>query len=90
MQSWEWALLLKPFAGLVVFAVLFGLPILIVRLLRPVFPAGRLKDWLFRQRGTHGAGTAASAGDSSLDGSPVIRGEIGQDGAGLRRIGKDL
>lgn len=37
-MTWGWALLLKPFIGIAVLAVVFGLPMLLVKLLRPLFP----------------------------------------------------
>lgn len=79
MDSWGWALLLKPFVGIVIFAVVFGVPMLLVWLLRPVFPRGRIKDFLFRERGGQRAGRAANAGKRVLDDVPLIRGELRDD-----------
>lgn len=83
MEPWVLALVLKPFAGLVVFAVLFGIPILLVRLLRPIFPEGRLKDVLFRERGSERAGLPPDPRQQPLDNVPLIRGERIEDSSRL-------
>ncbi len=67
MESWAWALVLKPIAAVVVFAVVFGVPILLVYLLRPLFPEGRVKDFLFRERGGQRASRAADSSKRLLD-----------------------
>lgn len=79
MDSWGWALLLKPFVGITIFAVVFGVPMLLVWLLRPMFPKGRLKDFLFRERGAKRAGRAADPGKRVLNDAPLIRGELRDD-----------
>lgn len=66
MPTWGWALLLKPLAAIGVFAVVFGVPMLLARLLRPVFPKGRLKNYLFRERGGQSASRSADAGQDAL------------------------
>lgn len=79
MQGWLWALVLKPIAAVVVFAVVFGVPVLLVYLLRPLFPEGRLKRWLFRERGGHGASGRAYADKSVLDHAPIVSRQRGDD-----------
>ena len=79
MPEWGWALLLKPFIGLLVLAVVFGIPMLLARLLRPVFPRGRLKEFLFRERGGQRPGRSTNPGDGVLDNVPLIRGEPRHD-----------
>ena len=79
MESWGWALLLKPFVGLAIFAAVFGVPMLLVWLLRPVFPRGRLKDFLFRERGTQRPGRAADASKRVLNNTPLIHGKLPND-----------
>ena len=64
-------MLLRPLIGLVVLAVVFGIPILLVRLLRPIFPSGKLKDVLFRERGGERASPASDAADSKIDLHPL-------------------
>ncbi len=57
MEAVGWGMLLRPLIGICILVVVFGVPILLVRLLRPIFPNGRVKDALFRERG----GESASA-----------------------------
>lgn len=90
MDSWWVVLLAKPFIAIGVFAVLFGIPIVLTWLLRPLFPAGRLKDFLFRERGTHRASAAPDAGQGGFNNVPIIRGELCEDRPSLRRVGEDF
>ena len=72
MGSWGWALLLKPVIGVVVIAAIFGVPMLLAILLRPLFPAGRLKDFLFRERGGERPGRAADSGQRVLNDATLV------------------
>lgn len=83
MSEWTWALLFKPIAAILVIAVVFGVPILLTNLLRPLFPEGRLKNWLFRKRGSDSASSSANAPERILDKPAVTRREIGEDRTGL-------
>ena len=78
-MTWGWALLLKPFIGIAVLAVVFGLPMLLVWLLRPLFPAGRLKDVLFRERGGERPSRPADTGHGVLNDATLIRRESRDD-----------
>lgn len=73
MESVGWGMLLRPLIGLGILIVVFGVPILLVRLLRPVFPKGRLKDVLFRERGSHRASPASDSADRVIDLKPLPR-----------------
>lgn len=90
MDAWWVVLLMKPFAAIIVFAVLFGIPIALTWLLRPLFPEGRVKDFLFRERGAHGSGTAADSGQGGFDDATVIRGELCEDRPRLGRVREDF
>lgn len=79
MPSWGWALLLKPFIGLLVLAVVFGIPMLIVKLLRPAFPRGRVKDFLFRERGGQRASRASDTRNGVLDSVTLVSREPRND-----------
>lgn len=83
MSEWTWALLFKPIAAILVFAVVFGIPILLAKALRPLFPEGRLKDWLFRERGTDSASGSASPTQGVLDKPAVTVRQVGEDRSGL-------
>lgn len=48
MSATTWALLLKPFVGIVILAMMWYVPRIIASLIKPLFPNGRLKDALFR------------------------------------------
>ena len=82
-QPWVWGLVMKPVIGIIVFVVVFAVPILLVRLLRPIFPAGRLKDVLFRERGGHSAAGRADAEHGVFDNPPLLGRERGQDSTRL-------
>lgn len=71
MEGWGWALLLKPLGVLFWFALVVVIPVALVAILRPLFPEGRVKDFLFRERGRHRTSGAAGSGDSRLDHTPV-------------------
>lgn len=73
MEGVGWGMLLRPLIGIGILIVVFGVPILLVRLLRPVFPAGRLKDFLFRERGGHSASAASDPADRVIDLHPLPR-----------------
>ena len=78
-MTWGWALLLKPFIGIAFLAVVFGLPMLLVKLLRPLFPEGWLKDVLFRERGGQRPSRPADAGHRVLDDVALIGRETRDD-----------
>ena len=82
-QPFVWGLLLKPFIGLLLLAGVFGVPILLVRLLRPIFPEGKLKDLLFRERGTDSAASSTDAEQRVFNDPPLIGRESGQDSTRL-------
>lgn len=78
-QPFAIGLLLKPVIGLIVLAVVFGIPILLVRLIRPIFPSGRLKDVLFRERGGDGPALRPDSKQGVLDNPPLLRREHAED-----------
>lgn len=72
METLLWALVLKPLigAGVVFFTIV--LPIMFCRyVLKPIFPEGRIKEYLFRvssdEGGTGSAGSAAKPDKRLLD-----------------------
>ena len=76
MPNWFLALLLKPFLGIIQLAVVFGTPILLVKLLRPLFTEGRLKDVLFREYGdSQGTSPTPVLRKHVLNVVPLIHGE---------------
>ena len=72
-------LLLKPILGLLIVVGVFGTAILLTKLLRPIFPKGRLKEWLFRDRGSHDSGKPTTPANGRQDDLPVIRWDSRQD-----------
>lgn len=60
MEPWAWALLLKPMAFVLLAVAYYFTVVKGVRALERLFPAGRLKDFLFRERGRPEAGTAST------------------------------
>lgn len=62
MQTTWWALLLKPFIGIVILAAMFYLPRYPAMLIRWLMPDCRLKRWLFED---WDSGDAASGSDAS-------------------------
>lgn len=88
MDSWTLALLIKPLGVLLWFVVIVVVPVALVALLRPLFPEGRVKDFLFRERGRHRAQAATGAGDGQFN-SPTVSGrDGGENRAGLLWIRK--
>ena len=84
MPNWFLALLLKPFLGIIQLAVVFGTPILLVKLLRPLFPEGRLKDVLFREYGdSQGTSPTPDLRQHVLNDVPLIHGERVEDSTRL-------
>ena len=84
MPNWGWALVLKPFAAILIIAVVFVVPWLLVeKVLRPIFPKGRLKDVLFGERGRQDASSPADPHKRALDHAPVVSRERNEDRAGL-------
>lgn len=72
MPEWALALLLKPIIGAAIVLFVFVLPIMFCRyVLKPIFPEGKIKEYLFRvssdQGGTSGAGSAAKPDKRLLD-----------------------
>lgn len=67
MESVAWALIFKPLIGAAVVVLLVVLPILFCRyVLKPIFPEGRIKEYLFRESVTDGeAKSAAGSADSN-------------------------
>lgn len=47
MSSTTWALLLKPFVGIVILAAMWYVPRWIARAIKPLFPSGKFKSLLF-------------------------------------------
>ncbi len=82
-QPWALGLLLKPVVGVLIFVVVFAIPILLVRVLRTLFPNGRIKDFLFRERGGHSAAARADAEHGVLNDSPLLGREHGKDSTRL-------
>lgn len=79
MPDWVVTLLVKPFVALLLFCVVFALPIVLVRAMQPYFPGGRLKDFLFRERGANSSSRPAHARERVLD-QPAITGrKVGED-----------
>lgn len=74
-MAWGWVLLLKPLIGLGIFAVVFGIPMLLTWLLRPLFPEGKLKRVLFGERGGQRPRGGPDPRNGVLDDAPLIRGE---------------
>lgn len=83
MNEWTWALLFKPVAAILVVAVVIGLPILLAKALRPLFPEGRLKEWLFRNRGSDSTSSTANPAQRVLDNPAVTVRKVGEDRTGL-------
>lgn len=71
MDSVGWGMLLRPLIGLAILIAVFGVPILLARLLRPYFPEGRLKNVLFRERGGQSASPARDPTDRVIDLHPL-------------------
>ncbi len=88
MESWSWALLLKPFIGVALFVAVFGCAWLLARLLKPLFPSGRLKDELFRESRTERTGTATDTRESRFDDATIIDGQTGKPFPESHRIGE--
>lgn len=65
MPDWALALLLKPILGGLLVLFVFVIPIWFCRkVLKPIFPEGKLKDELFRESVDEGGtGRASSAAD---------------------------
>lgn len=82
------ALLAKPLGILFCFVVVVVIPVALVALLRPLFPEGRVKDFLFRERGRHRTQAAAGTGDGGLDSAAVSSRDTGENRAGLLWIRK--
>lgn len=82
-QPWALGLLLKPVIGILVFVVVFAIPILLVRILRPVFPNGRIKDFLFRERGGHSTAAGPNAEHGVLNDPPLLGRERSKDSTRL-------
>lgn len=82
-QPWALGLLLKPVLGVLIFVVVFAIPILLVRVLRPLFPNGRLKDFLFRERGGHSTAASTDAEHSVLNDPPLLSRERSEDSTRL-------
>lgn len=72
MDSWGWALLLKPILGLAMLAFVFGTAWILARLLRPIFPNGKLKDLLFDDGRQSSAAESACPGQDRLDCPAII------------------
>lgn len=79
MEAWVLALLTKPLAAILVIVVIGVLPAILVRMLRPVFPSGRLKDWLFRDRGSNRAAGATDTTQGVLNKPAVTVRQVGED-----------
>lgn len=72
MPDWAFALLLKPVLGALLVLFVFVIPIWLCRkFLKPIFPEGRIKEYLFRESvdegGTGSAGSAAKPDKRLLD-----------------------
>jgi hypothetical protein len=73
MDGWQWSLLLKPFAVVLLVA---GYYVFVYRgshLLGRFIPNGRLKDFLFRERGRYDAGHAPGARDQASRSADHLR-----------------
>lgn len=79
MDAWAWGLLIKPLAAILVIAVVIVLPILLAKMLRPLFPEGRLKEWLFRNRGGDSASSSADTTQCVLDNPAITVRQVGED-----------
>lgn len=79
MPNWGWALLLKPFIGIVWFAFLFGSARLIAAVLWRVLPESRVKAALFAGWHRRRAGQPTHPHQRVLDHAPLVRGEPGED-----------
>ncbi len=88
MSSWTWALLFKPFIGIVLFVAVFGGAWLIAKLLKPLFPACRLKDELFRESRAERPSAATDAGNGRFDDASIIGGQAGKPFPESHRIGQ--
>lgn len=83
-QPFVWGLVLKPVIGVVILVVVFLVPILLVKLLRPMFPEGKIKDVLFRERPSNpDASGLADSEQRILDDTTFIGRETGKDSARL-------
>lgn len=66
MQGWAWTLVLKPLA---VVAVVFAYYVVVYKgshLIGRLLPNGRLKEFLFRERGSESASGSASPAERRL------------------------
>lgn len=79
MDSWSWALLLKPVIGVAILAVMYFGAKYGAWVLYHLTPNCRFKRWLFRDWESERAGRAANAGKRVLDDVPLIRGELRDD-----------
>lgn len=65
MQLTFWALVLKPFIGIVMLAGMVYIPHFIAWVLRPLIPNGRFKDSIYKGWGGRSTDHTAGAGDQS-------------------------
>lgn len=71
-EPWAKALILKPFAAVVVIVGFFGTARLIAWLLWRFLPAGRFKSLLLHRLGSGSANKAAGATESRLQNPPIL------------------
>lgn len=88
MQSWSWALLLKPFIGIAIMAGLYFGARSIAWLLYHLTPDCRFKRWLFLDWERERARRPAKAGQGILDHPPIVSGEPLQDDSRTLRTGE--
>lgn len=90
MEPWALALLMKPVGVLLCFVLIVVIPAGLVYLLRPLFPEGRVKDFLFRERGRQRAQGSAGTGDGGFDDAPIRSGDASEDRPRLIGVRQNL
>lgn len=89
MEPWSWSLILKPLAVVLIAAAYYFLVIKGSQTIGRFIPDGKLKDFLFRERGTGRPQQPTGPAEKVLDNPPLVGTDTRKDGPGLRRIGHD-
>ncbi len=79
MTAWHWALLLKPLGALLIIAAYYVVVYKGSHLLGRFIPNGKVKEFLFRERGRYDAGNPANARNHAGGNTHYLRSLIGRD-----------